>query len=176
VHFLCGRRAVRDYQHKSALLKCLSENLTAGETEILPNVRKLQQESKQLRRECHELTERLLDYDAAALLAEREQIGTLQILEKVFEGRSAKELAVLAAKILKQSPSTVLLFGGTVEGKASLVFHCSEELPFHMGELMKTACALLDGQGGGHEHQAQGGGPALENLGRALHMTRTALT
>ena len=172
VHFLCGRRAIRDYQHKSEILKRLGENLTAGERDILPIVRKLQDDGKVLRRECKDLSETLLDYEATALLTERETLGEYSLLEKVFEGRPARELGSLAAKILKQSPATLILFGGKKDGKASLVFLCSEELPFHMGDVMKNACKLLDGQGGGQAHQAQGGGPAVEHLEHALEVAR----
>ena len=175
VHFLCGRRALRDYQHKSAILKGLGETLTVGETALMPKILKLQNESKQLRRERSELSEKLLDYEAAALLAERERIGDCYLLEKVFEDRPAKELKHLATKILTRAPASVILFGGALDGKASLVFLCSEELPYHMGNVMKSACELLDGRGGGQAHQAQGGGPALDRLAEALHTARNLI-
>ncbi|MCP4401915.1 MAG: alanyl-tRNA editing protein [bacterium] len=175
VHFLCGRRALCDYQHKSTLVKRLGESLTVGEADILSNILKLQNEGKALRRECKELSGQVLDYEATALLTEREQFDAGHVLEKVFEKRSVKELKLLAAKILNMSPATVILFGEKQDGKASLLFSCSEELPFHMGDLMKTACKLIEGQGGGQANQAQGGGTVPESLEKALKTARKSI-
>lgn len=175
LHFLCGRRAIRDYQHKSEILKRLGETLSAGERDIFPLVKKLQDDGKALRRECKELSEKVLDDEAEDLVAEREQNGSLYVLKKVFEERPVQELKQIADKVLELSPDTVILFGGKFDGKASLVFCCSEGLGLHMGELMRPACELLDGRGGGQAHQAQGGGAAVEKLEDALNAARASL-
>jgi len=56
-----------------------------------------------------------------------------------------------------------------------LVFACSPGLPYHMGQLMQAACAVLHGRGGGQAHQAQGGATAVEKLTEALQTARAAL-
>lgn len=168
LHFLCGGRALKDYQQKTSLLKQLSETMSSGEAELPQNVIKLQEETKTLRREQHHTTAQLLEYEAKTLIAERKQTDGCYLLKKIFEERDPKELKVLALKVLEHSPNTVILFGGKCNGKASLLFLRSEELPYHMGELMKTACAVIEGRGGGKAQQAQGGGANLEKLEEAL--------
>ncbi|GAK58701.1 truncated alanyl-tRNA synthetase [Candidatus Vecturithrix granuli] len=175
IHFLCGARAVRDYQQKTTVMRQLSEIMSSGESDLPANVQKLQDDAKNLRREYHYLTQQLLEYEAKILAAERERCGEISVLIRIFENRNPKDLKILAAKVLEQSPDTVVLFGAKFEGKASLLFQRSETLSFHIGQLMKTACAIINGRGGGQPQQAQGGGTDTGKLEEALHQARKAL-
>ena len=70
IYFLCGSRALKDYQRKCALFKQLSEMMSSGEAELPQLVGKLQDELKTLRREQQELTAQALEQEANALLAD----------------------------------------------------------------------------------------------------------
>lgn len=168
IYFLCGSRALKDYQRKCALFKRLSEMMSSGEAELPQFVGKLQEELKTLRREQQDLTAQLLAQEANALLAERQLVNGVNVLRKCFAQRSPKDLRVLAMNIAAQSPNTVVLFGNADEGKASLIFTRSGDASAHCGELMKAACAALNGRGGGQPHLAEGGGAAVEKLDAAL--------
>lgn len=175
IHFLCGARAVRDYQQKTTVVRQLSEIMSSGESDLPANVQKLQEDVKNLRRDYHHLTQQLLDYEAKVLSAERERCGEGYMLLRLFENRNPKDLKILVAKVLEQSPGTVVLFGAKFEGKAALIFQRSQELPFHLGQLMQTACHIINGRGGGQPQQAQGGGTETERLEEALHHARETL-
>jgi alanyl-tRNA synthetase len=149
--------------------------LSSGESDLPQNISKLQEEAKLLRREQAHLTKHLLEYEAIALLAEREQVKDFYILKKIFIDRNPKDLKLLANRVLEGSPNTVILFGGKAEAKASLIFLRSEGLSFDMNQLMKTACALINGKGGGQPQQAQGGGTEVEKLEEALQCAKDAL-
>ncbi len=168
VHFLCGWRALKDYHHKAEILRQLSEMMSSGETDLPQNLQKIQEDAKTLRREQNNVTKQLLEYEARALVADREEYGDIYILKKVFADRNPKDLKILAMKILEQTSNTVILFGGKAEGKASLIFLRTEDLSFNMGQLMKAACAVMNGRGGGQPRQAQGGGAEVEKLEDAL--------
>lgn len=176
IQFICGWRALQDYQQKTTVLKHLTEMLSSGEPDLPQNVGKLQEEAKSLRREYATLTKHLLEYEAKALLAERETFGDFSVLLKAFDNRHPKDLRILANKILEHSPSTIVLFGGKAEAKASLIFLRSEGLPFDMNQLMKTACAVINGKGGGQPQQAQGGGTEVEKLEEALQCAKDAIS
>lgn len=176
IHFLCGGRALRDYQQKTIVVGEVSEIMSSGESDLAANVQKLQDDTKMLRRDYNHLTRQFLDYEAKALVAECELYGEIQLLTRIFHNRNPKDLKILAAKILEQLPNTVILFGAIFEGKASLIFQRSEDLSFHIGELMKSACKIINGGGGGQPQQAQGGGPETEKLEEALRHAREALT
>lgn len=63
------------------------------------------------------------------------------------------------------APKTIILFGG----KAALVFVRSADVT--VNDLMKTACAVLNGRGGGQPHQAQGGAD-VEKLAQVLQQAK----
>jgi alanyl-tRNA synthetase len=176
LHFLCGSRALRDYQQKTTLLKQLGEQLTAGERDLPQLVNKLYEENKRLRKDVSQISEQVLRYEAAALVTERKKQGDSFVLSKLFENRSQNDLKALAAAILAQTSQTIVLFGSRSEGKAALVFSRTKDLSVNMNELMKTACAVIGGRGGGPPHQAQGGGPAVEKLAEALQAATTVLS
>lgn len=170
LHFVCVGRALRDYQQKTIIIRHLSEIFTAGEADLPQNIAKLQEESKTLRRDLAHLTQQLGEYEARALLAERKKFGDAYVLKKIFTDRNPKELKLLATKVLDVSPDTVVLFGSKTVKKVSLIFLRSEDGPGDMNQLMKTACAVIHGRGGGQSHQAQGGGTEPEHLEEALQL------
>ena len=168
IHFLCGLRALKDYQEKSNIIRKIGAYLSAGETDLYKNIKKSRDELKSLRRKNSNLNKRYLHYEAQAVFSERKEIGTVNIIVKKFEDRYPKELKILAQNILEISPDTVVLFGAKTQGKATLFFLRSEEVAGDMGKIMQDVCAVIDGHGGGRPQQAQGGGPATDKLDRAL--------
>ena len=133
IHFLCGLRAFKDYQEKSNILKQIGEHLTAGEADLLKNIKKNRDELKSLQREHSNLNRRYLDYEAQALFSERKDVDDINIIVRIFEDRNPKELKTLAQKVIEKFPNTVILFGASAEGKASLFFLRSGELAGDMG-------------------------------------------
>ena len=168
IHFLCGLRALKDYRHISAIVKCIGDSLNTGEADLVKNIKKIQDESKLLQREHSRLRKQYLEYEAKSLFSERHEVKNKNIIAKTFEDRNPKELKTLAKKVLKHFSNTIVLFGSKAEGKASLYFLRSEELDYDMGKLMQDACAVINGRGGGRPQQAQGGGAAVDKLDAAL--------
>jgi alanyl-tRNA synthetase len=175
IHFVCGLRALKDYQRKSEVVKHLTTSMSSSEGELCQNIQKLQENFKFLRVEYENLKKQVLDNEAQVLCAERKKIGDIYIVKHLFENRDQKELKILAKKILKSVRDTVILFGAKSGGKASLLFQRAEELPFDMGQLMKKACTVIKGRGGGRPQQAQGGGPDVDNLANALQKAENTL-
>jgi alanyl-tRNA synthetase len=168
IHFVCGFRALKDYQKKTELLKQLSSALSTAETDLLRNLTKLKKELKTLSGERNDLNKKLLDYEADSLISEGKQQANIRLIKKIFNYRQQKEIKLLARKILEKSPNTVILFGITTRANAQLHFQCTEDFACDMVPLMKTACSIIKGRGGGQPLQAQGGGPAAEKLEEAL--------
>lgn len=176
VHFLCGRRALKDYQKKSEILKRVGESLSAGESDLYPNIIKIRDELKRLRAEHSHLKKQYLADEAQVLISEHKRIENIHVITKVFEDHHPQELKILARKVLEDLPDTVILFGTKAEGKASLFFSRSEQLACDMGTLMQAACAVIEGRGGGRPQQAQGGGPAVEKLDKAVQCAYDLIT
>jgi alanyl-tRNA synthetase len=168
IHFVCGFRAVKDYQKKAAILKQLSSAMSAAEADLFQNITKMKEDLKALTGERDHLNKRLLNYEADSLFSEGKKHTDIRLLKKIFNDRHQKEIKLLAKKIVEKSDDTVILFGIKTEGNAQLLFQRSEKLAFNMGELMGAACTVINGRGGGRRRQAQGGGSDVEKLEDAL--------
>jgi alanyl-tRNA synthetase len=175
IHFLCGRRALKDYQHAGEILKELSETLSSNVSDLPMNVGKLKEDAKLLHLENNDLKKKLLEFEAQTLATECEKRGKIRVLTKIFQNRHPKELQLLASKILASSPNTIILFGGKEAEKATLLFACSDKLTYNMGELMQAACTVIEGRGGGRPHLAQGGGARSEKIEEALQCAQAAI-
>jgi len=176
IHFLCGFRALKDYQGKSAILKQIGDALSSGEGDLPKNIQKMQDELKQLRWEHNRLKKQFSDLEAKAIMSEAHRHANISVVEKIFEDRDPQELKILGQAVLENLSDAVILFGSRTQGKASLVFLRSENLAPDMGKLMQAACAVIDGRGGGRPQQAQGGGPAADKLEEALRHAENLLT
>jgi alanyl-tRNA synthetase len=94
----------------------------------------------------------------SALAAERKGsvIGT-RVVAKIFDDRNADSLTHLALALISH-PNTVALLGSRLGDTARLVFARSSDAWGDMNALMRGACLLIDGRGGGKSDMAQGGG------------------
>jgi alanyl-tRNA synthetase len=66
---------------------------------------------------------------------------------------------------------TICLLAARDKETVRLVFAKSPEAPGDMNELMKTACEILDGRGGGKPDMAQGGGKNIQKIDEAFTAT-----
>jgi alanyl-tRNA synthetase len=173
IEFLCGGRALVDYRAKNRTVNELANRFSVGAWELAEAVERVAEEVKVSRRELNVARNRLLDYEAAELLAEAEQHGDVRVVRKVFADREGEEVRRLALRLMESEGSVALL--GLVGEKAQLVFACSDDLPYDMNDLLKRACEVVGGGGGGRRHFAQGGGPDGSKVGEALEIAHEGL-
>jgi alanyl-tRNA synthetase len=166
--FLCGRRALAHYGTLLTLTSNIARSLSVGVDELALTVERVQNEARLEHKEKERLQQSLLDYEAAALAAERQPLGSRSIVAKVFEGRSLEEVRQLANRIVLR-PGYVVL--AAVKGdKAQLIFARSPELGHDMRGLLKQVCQRVGGGGGGSPALAQGGGADPMRLDEALQV------
>jgi alanyl-tRNA synthetase len=90
-----------------------------------------------------------------------------RVITRVFDNRDAESLKHLAQALIAH-PHTVALLGSRDQGTARLVFARSEDASGDMNVLMREACEMVDGRGGGKPDLAQGGGKNVSKLGEAI--------
>jgi alanyl-tRNA synthetase len=95
------------------------------------------------------------------------EAGGLRVVARIFEGRDAEGLRRLAAALAAHA-CVVALLGSREDAGARLVFARSADVSADMNALMREACQLLEGRGGGRPDMAQGGGPRAEKLSEAI--------
>lgn len=168
VYFCCGWRALADYEHKHAIVQRLSARLTTSETEIEASIERLETEAKALRKELTAAQLQVLDTEIDTWIAQAEQIGPVSeeapvhLVRRIFDRRDDSLLKEAAHRLVARPRTIVLL--ATHQPRPRFVFARSEDLAdqssaFDMGALMRTACAVVGGKGGGRPTFAQGGAP-----------------
>jgi alanyl-tRNA synthetase len=176
VEFLCGRRALADYQEKNALVMDLAREYTVGHWEVADMVHRLSDELKEMRRELRTTRDTLLDAQATALWHEADPVGALRVVRADFPGRAPEDLKHLARRLVAHSRTVAMLAaGGEGEEKGYFAFACSEDVDLHMGTLLRRACEAVGGRGGGRPDFAQGGVPVAARATEALEVAFQSL-
>ncbi len=161
IEFICGQRALDDYQLKTSELKKISLRLTTGFTEIDRVIELMQDENKDLRRKLKRQKEDLLSIEARSLKDSAIQLGNIRLVKNVVNGENPNDLRMLASKITRTSNLVVLL--GKPGVSSSFVFAASDNIEFDMNNLLQQVFAYIgDGKGGGSMKFAQGGGLAVD--------------
>jgi alanyl-tRNA synthetase len=174
VHFLCGVRALDDYREASRSVDSIARKFSAGREEAESSVTRLLDENKRLSRRARELAGVVAKVEAHELIEAAEPVGGARIVSRVFEDRDIEELKLLAHRLV-DGDNVVALLASKEGGTARLVFARSPNLPADVNALMRAACERLGGRGGGKPEFAQGGGPKVSELDRALEDARTTI-
>ena len=98
------------------------------------------------------------------------QLGVqLSGLVKLFDDRDADSLKRLALALITY-PKIIALLASRDGDTARLVFARSSDAPGDMNALMRKACEMIEGRGGGKADMAQGGGKNVSAIDDALHV------
>ena len=170
MEFVAGTRALADYRKANKSAREMAALFSTGRDDAPQLAAQMVEENKELHRRVRMLEEVASGVEAEKLLATAEA----GIVVQVFEGRDAESLKKLAHALMTK-PGTVALLGSRDKDTARLVFARSSDAPGDMSMLMREACTMLDGRGGGKPEMAQGGGKKIAKLNDALNRALTLL-
>jgi alanyl-tRNA synthetase len=173
VEFLCGGRALADYRRQRRIVGELANQFSVGDWELVEALNRLVEEAKRYRKELNVAKDQILDYEAARLWAEAEERGSLRIVRAILSEGDGGTLKSLAQRLAKKEACVAFL--GLKGDGALLAFGRSADLTYDMSALLKGACQIIGGSGGGRPDMAQGGGPAGDRLEEALEFALRAL-
>ena len=168
IEFVAGGRALADYRNANRSAREMAALFSAGRDDAPHLAAQMLEENKELHRRVRILEETAAGDEAERLFNETSpsEDGT-RVIAKVFDGRDNDLLKKLAHALMAK-PKTIALLGSREEETARLVFARSEDVEGDMSSLMKEACALVDGRGGGKPEMAQGGGKNTLKLSEAI--------
>jgi alanyl-tRNA synthetase len=168
IEFVAGRRALEDYRRANKTALSVAGLFSAGRDDATALAARTIEENKELHRRVRALEEIAARVEADDLLAEATILpaGT-RLVAKTFGGRDAESLKHLALALMSHA-GTIALLGSHDKDTARLVFARSADAAGDMNTLMKTACTMVEGRGGGKPDLAQGGGHRVERLAEAL--------
>jgi len=170
IEFVAGTRALADYRKANKSAREVAALFSTGRDDAPDVAAQMVEEHKELNRRIRVLEESVAEAEAAKLLA-RARDG---VVFEIFESRDAESLKRLA-HALTMHPGTVALLASRGKDTARLVFARSADAVGDMNALMREACAMLDGRGGGKPEIAQGGGKNVSKIGDALTHALTLL-
>ena len=190
IQFMAGIRGLADYRKANGTARGVAALFSAGRDDSPALVARLVEENKKLARRVRELeevagrveAEELLRSEhsnagsadvSSALSAEREQLNT-RVIARVFSDRDADSLKYLALALIAH-PNVVALLGSRDGETARLVFARSADVPGDMNALIREACKMIDGRGGGKPDLAQGGGRNVDKIDEAIAETSRSL-
>lgn len=168
IEFVAGGRALADYNRANRTAREVAAMFSGARDDSAAAVSRLLEENKQLLRQVRSLEEVTARVEAEELLSGAQSLtGGVSLVHHIFDGRGAESLKRMALAIITR-PQMIALLGSREADAARLVFARSTDAPGDMNQLMRAACALLDGRGGGKPDMAQGGGRNVSKLDEAL--------
>ncbi len=128
-------------------------------------------------KQASELRTQLATIGSASLTSSIETVGDVQLFVSRHDDIEVKDLRKIMARIQQKVPSGVVVLGSVKNGKATLMCSVSSDLldRYHAGEIIQNLTPLVNGNGGGKPHMAQGGGPRGDNIDTALEAVPSLL-
>lgn len=170
IEFVAGMRALADYRRANRSAREVAALFSTGRDDAAEHAKQMVDENKELQRRIRPLEEMAAGVEAEKLLA----AGTGGVVVEIFDNRDPESLRKLA-QALTAHPQTIALLASRDKDTARLVFARSADAAGDMSVLMREACAMIDGRGGGKPDMAQGGGKRLEELEETLRVMREKL-
>jgi alanyl-tRNA synthetase len=170
IEFVAGVRALADYRKANKSAREVAALFSTGRDDAPQYAAQMVEEHKEQNRRIRALEEIAAGAEAEKLLA----TASNGIITQIFDGRDAESLKKLAHALIS-NPSTIALLASRDNDTARLVFARSADASGDMNALMREACSLLDGRGGGKPDLAQGGGKNIDKIDDALTHALTLL-
>lgn len=158
--FLCGGRALRQFQKLQTTVDAIARKFSTGGDEALSAVEKQESELKEIKKEKAALTAKLEEYLTAELKSQAEDVKGKRLLVRLTEA-DPKRLRPLALATLPEKGLTLLLT--EKNGQLTYVL-CANGLKLDMADLIPAVNLALGGKGGGRGTLAQGSAPTPSGL------------
>ena len=160
VDFICGERALSDYQWKNKMILEIAEFLAVKKKDVKDSVEKLFEENKDQRKLIDELQYNLImdKFDKGIKHAQR--IEGIPVVKLIFNDANFKIIRKIVTDLIEVE-KCIILTANIANNKANLIFARSSkgnEDQVEMNTLLKLLTSKIGGKGGGKPNFAQGGG------------------
>jgi alanyl-tRNA synthetase len=168
IEFAAGTRALADYRRANKTARAVAALFSAARDEAPKLTARMVEENKDLHRRVRTLEEVSARVEADELLASTPaNVAGIRVVGQILAHRNAESLKHLAMALIAH-PGTIALLGSGEEETARLVFAKAADAPGDMNALMREACLILEGRGGGKSDMAQGGGKNIDKLSAVI--------
>jgi alanyl-tRNA synthetase len=176
IQFMAGGRVLNDYRKANRIVTEIAAVFSAGRNDAPALVGRMVDENKKLTRRVRELDQIACRVEAEDLLRDTQPgPAAARIVTRIFNDRDSESLKHLALALISH-PGAVALLGSRNDNTARLVFARSAGVGGDMNALMRQACEIVEGRGGGKPEMAQGGGKNTAALEEALAVAEASLS
>ncbi|MCO6505030.1 MAG: alanine--tRNA ligase [Snodgrassella sp.] len=170
IEAVTGMVSLQFVQQQEEILKvAVSEVKAQTIDDLLPKIRAVQVQCKQLEKSLLEAKGELAKQAGMALLGQAQQVGTVRLVLSKVEGDS-NALREITTSLTEKGNNIVVLLAAVNEGKIIVTAGVSKELSktVKAGELVNFVAIQVGGKGGGRPDLAQAGGHKVDQLDKAL--------
>ena len=168
--FLCGKRALADYRFKNDIIAENRNLLGVQNNDINSEIVRLKNELDQKEKNIKELKDELLDFKVEKIVEDEPKFKDYKIINRIFENEDYSDLRFMANKLVEYD-NTIVILGHKKDDTARLILGKAANIEkLDMNELITKVLKIIDGNGGGHEFFAQGGGSNPDKLSEATEL------
>jgi len=160
VGFLCGRRALHDYQRVLRGMQGVSTDLSVHTDELKDAVGRLQDETKQARRALRAAQGELAALEAERLWTAAPAHDEVRRVVAHLPERTFEQALCLASQLSSRPRTLALLAVSEAKGTRLVCQRSADLSQTDAATILRRAAESLGGRGGGTATQAQGGAPA----------------
>ena len=162
VTFLCGWRALADAREKARLVNEIAALFSTDPAQTPALVARNLEQLKAADRRIHDLSTRLLAYEAERLWADAPDLDGARVVARFLPDQDAAGLKQLANLLQAKSATVALLACPAGDDRLTVIFARSGDVDAAMGDLLRTTLRAFGGGGGGRPEYAQGGGVPVD--------------
>ena len=174
--FVCGARALRALRAYRDAVAASVRVLSVLPNELPAAIERIQDESKELRKQAKGLQDKLAEREGARLAAAAPEIRGVRLVAEAIDGWDVTGLKSLAATATATARACVVLV--TSAQPVSIVVACSPTVSIDANAVLQQLTHRFGGRGGGKPGLAQGGGlaaPAQEVVAAARTLIESML-
>jgi alanyl-tRNA synthetase len=161
VHFVCGGRVISQLQRKQKTLLDITRLLSAPEEGLNDAIRTLLNHEKKLEKSLAETKELLFEYETKELVASKEKVNGVSVIQISYQNRSIQELQKLARMVVLEAQDAVVLIVSENVQLLQFVAARGANVQLSMKHFAAKALPIINGKGGGSESFVQGGGETV---------------
>ncbi|WP_017930226.1 alanine--tRNA ligase [Robiginitomaculum antarcticum] len=176
VEAVTGEAARQYLEHQAALTREAADRLKIKPEDVPARIAALLSDRKQLEKDLSEARKQLA-LGGGGAASGPEDISGVQVIARILDGVSGKELRPMLNQQLDQLGSGIVAFIAREEGKVAVAVAVSDDLVgrFNAAALVNAGAQKVGGRGGGKPGMAQAGGSQPENAQAALDAIKAAI-
>jgi len=177
IEAMTGEEAENLVDDKQDLIDEVANQMKTTGAKLLVSTTSLVQDYKNMQKQLKEFKSAQIDILAKQLQAKAKTIKNIKLIAQKVS-IDPKDLALLADKLLAQSPSLIVALAATQNGRCQVIIKVSDDLlekKIYANELIKLISSVIEGGGGGKKDAATAGGKNITKLDEALTVIEKAV-